>query len=163
MGKHKILIFTLLLLTSSVWCSARQVAFQIVQHDGTAEVSEQSLSIEDEVLTNFFDYGYIVTNSDAAVSESAAQDEKLYNIGIGEAIDGFSDYFVQIKLFYDKVNQSGEVPELTKIDWTIASAKTGEKVKNNSITNIKLEHKKDATKKLSSSLAAEINSALKAK
>ena len=156
MGKHKILIFTLLLLTSSVWCSARQVAFQIVQHDGTAEVSEQSLSIEDEVLTNFFDYGYIV-------SESAAQDEKLYNIGIGEAIDGFSDYFVQIKLFYDKVNQSGEVPELTKIDWTIASAKTGEKVKNNSITNIKLEHKKDATKKLSSSLAAEINSALKAK
>ena len=163
MGKHKILIFALLFLIGNAFASARQLAFQIVQHDGTAEVSEQSLSLEDEVLTNFFDYGYIVTNSDAAVSDSDSQDEKLYKIGISEAIDGFSDYFIQINLFYDKLNQTGEVPELKKIDWTITSAKTGEKIKNKSMTNIKLEHKKDAMKKLSSSLAADINSALKAK
>ncbi|MBR1639921.1 MAG: hypothetical protein IJ688_11095 [Treponema sp.] len=163
MGKHKILIFTFLMLLGSAYCSARQLSFQIIQHGGTSDVSEQSLSIEDEVMTKFFDYGYIVTNSNAAVSSSASQDEKLYNSGIGEAVDGFSDYFIQIKLFYDKVNQTGEVPDLKKIDWTLASAKTGEELKKHSITDIKLEHKKDDMKKVSSVLAAEINSALKAR
>ncbi|MBP3742411.1 MAG: hypothetical protein K5786_03620 [Treponema sp.] len=163
MGKHKILIFTFLLLIGSAYCSARQLSFQIVQRDGTADVSEQSLTIEDEVLTNFFDYGYIVTNSEAAVSSSLSQDEKLYNIGIGEAIEGFSDFFVQIKLYYDAANQTGDVPELKKIDWVLASTKSGEKLKNHTITDIKLQHKEDDMKKISSVLAAEINSALKAK
>ncbi len=163
MGKHKILIFTFLFLIGSAWCSARQVSFQIVQHDGTSEVSEQSLTIEDEIMNHFFDYGYIVTNSDAQVSSSDKQDENLFNTGIGEAIDGFSDYFVQIKLFYNKAGQKGENPDLTKIDWTLASAKTGEKIRKNSITNFKLEHKKDDMKNISSALAAEINTALKAK
>jgi len=163
MGKHKILIFTLLLLIGSAYCSAKQLSFQIVQHGGRPEVSEESLTIEDEVLTHFFDFGYIVTNSNAEISSSASQDEKLYNRGMGEAIEGFSDYFIQIKLFYDKVNQTGDIPDLKKIDWAIASAKTGEELKRHSITDIKLEHKVDDMKKISSTLAAEINSALKAK
>ena len=103
MGKHKILIFSFLFLLGSAWCSARQVSFQIVQHDGPSELLEESLTIEDEVMNNFFDYGYIVTNSDAQVSSSEKQDEKLFNTGIGEAIEGFSDYFIQIKLFYNSI------------------------------------------------------------
>ncbi len=157
------MMFTLLLLIGSAYCSAKQLSFQIVQHDGSPDVSEDSLTIEDEVLTNFFDFGYIVTNSNAEVSTSSSQDEKLYKRGMGEAIDGFSDYFIQIKLFYDSVNQTGENPELKKIDWALASAKTGEELKRHSITDIKLEHTKDDMKKISSALAAEINSALKAK
>ena len=38
------------------------------------------MTIEDSVLNNFFEYGFIVTNSDAAISESSAQDERLYKI-----------------------------------------------------------------------------------
>lgn len=163
MGKHKILIFSFLFLLGSAWCSARQVSFQIVQHNGPSELLEESLTIEDEVMNNFFDYGYIVTNSDAQVSSSEKQDEKLFNTGIGEAIEGFSDYFIQIKLFYNRTEQKDDTPDLKKIDWTLASAKTGEKIRNHTITDIKLEHKKDDMKNISSALAAEINKVLKAK
>lgn len=163
MGKNRFLIFTFLLLTVSALCSARQLSFQIVQRDGQANVSEQALTIEDEVMTIFFDYGYIVTNSNAQVSASDTQDKKFYDIGITEAIDGFSDYFIQIVLHYDTLHQSGDAPELKKIDWTIASAKSGEKIQNDTITDIKAAHKKDEVKRISSLLASQINIALKAR
>ena len=101
MGKLKKLCILSLLLISGSLCFANQISFQIVQHDDSLDsVSEDSMTIEDSVLNNFFEYGFIVTNSDAAISESAAQDERLYKIGQGEAFNGFSDYFVQIKLYY---------------------------------------------------------------
>ena len=74
-----------------------------MQHDESLDsVSEDSMVIEDSVLNNFFEYGFIVTNSDAAISESKAQDEKLYKIGQGDAFNGFSDYFIQIRLYYER-------------------------------------------------------------
>ena len=60
-------------------------------------------------------------------------------------------------------NMVNTTPDLKKIDWTLASAKTGEKIRNHTITDIKLEHKKDDMKNISSALAAEINKVLKAK
>jgi hypothetical protein len=101
MGKLKRFCILTVLLASGALCFANQISFQIVQHDDSLDsVSEDSMVIEDSVLNNFFEYGFIVTNSDAAISESQAQDEKLYKIGQGDAFNGFSDYFVQIKLYY---------------------------------------------------------------
>ena len=95
MGKLKRFWIIALLLSSGALCFANQISFQIVQHDDSMDyVSEDSLVIEDSVLNNFFEYGYIVTNSDAAISDSAGQDEKLYKIGQGDAFNGYSDYFV---------------------------------------------------------------------
>ena len=76
--------------------------------------------IEDSVLNNFFEYGYIVTNSDAAISESKAQDEKLYKIGQGDAFNGFSDYFIQIRLYYERTEETlSAASDLYEIDFSI--------------------------------------------
>ena len=57
----KLSLFCCISLLSTL-CFARQLCFQIVQHDSAAkELTEQSLTIEDEVLNSFFDYGFIVT------------------------------------------------------------------------------------------------------
>ena len=86
MGKLKRLSIIAVLLFCGSLCFANQISFQIVQHDDSLDsVSEDSMIIEDSVLNNFFEYGFIVTNSDAAISDSAAQDEKLYKIGQGDA------------------------------------------------------------------------------
>ena len=96
MGNFKRVVIFSALLFSAALCFANQISFQIVQHDESVDcVSEDSMVIEDSVLNNFFEYGFIVTNSDAAISDSATQDEKLYKIGQGDAFNGFSDYFVQ--------------------------------------------------------------------
>ncbi len=107
MGNLKRLSILAVLLIGSSLCFANQISFQIVQHDDCMDsVSEDSLTIEDSVLNNFFEYGFIVTNSDAAISESAAQDEKLYKIGQGDAFNGFSDYFIQIRLYYARTDET---------------------------------------------------------
>ena len=165
MGKLKKLFFLAILLISGSLCFANQISFQIVQHDESLDcVSEDSLVIEDSVLNNFFEYGYIVTNSDAAISESAAQDEKLYKIGQGEAFTGFSDYFVQIKLYYERNDQTlTNSSDLYKIDFSITSVKTGKKIADRSIGNIKIDHtKKNNLTKVSSDLVNEISKALRA-
>ena len=75
MGKLKRFYIVSVLLLCGTLCFANQISFQIVQHDDTLDsVSEDSMIIEDSVLNNFFEFGYIVTNSDAAVSDSTAQD-----------------------------------------------------------------------------------------
>ena len=52
------------------------VSFQIVQHnDSMSSVCNSVLVIEDEILNSFFNSGYIVSNSPAARSSSAAQDK----------------------------------------------------------------------------------------
>ena len=165
MGKLKrlwILAFTLL---CGSFCFANQISFQIVQHDDNLDsVSEDSLVIEDSVLNNFFEYGYIVTNSDAAVSESAVQDEKLYKIGQGDAFNGFSDFFVQIKLYYERTDQTLTTSsDLYKIDFSITSVKTGKKIASKTLSDIKIDHtKKNNLTKVSSDLVNEISKALRA-
>ena len=146
-------------------CFANQISFQIVQHDDSADnVTEDSFIIEDSVLNTFFEYGYIVTNSDAAISDSESQDERLYKIGSGEAFNGFSDYFIQIKLYYERTEQTlSASSDLYKIDFTIASAKSGVKIAEKSLDNIKIDRtKKNNLNKVSADLVYQINKALKA-
>ena len=165
MGKLKRLSIIAALLFGASLCFANQISFQIVQHDDSLDsVSEDSMVIEDSVLNNFFEYGYIVTNSDAAISDSAAQDERLYKIGQGDAFNGYSDYFVQIKLYYERTEQTlSENADLYKIDFSITSIKTGKKIADKSITDIKIDHtKKNNLGKVSSDLVNEINKALRA-
>lgn len=163
MGKFKRLIVMLTLGLCAASCFAKQICFQVVQYDNSAtDVTEQSLTIEDEVLNKFFEYGFIVTNAAAQVAVSDGSNEKIYKTGIGEAFNGFSDYFVQINLFFSKdENTTSSKSDLKKIDFSIANAKTGTKLADSCMENIKLEHKKDDLKKVSSTLVSEINKALK--
>ena len=154
MGKtRKILLITGLLLCAQV-CFAKQVSFQIIQHDDkTQNVTEQSLVIEDEMLNSFFETGYIVTNSPTVVSESDENDVILYNKAMGDAYEGSSDYFIQVKLFYNN--------SLRQIDWSIASVATGNKIKESSITGSVTAADEKGMKKLSSKLMSEIFDILK--
>ena len=164
MGKLKRLSFLIILLAGTSLCFANQISFQIVQHDDSLDsVSEDSMVIEDSVLNNFFEYGYIVTNSDAAISESAAQDERLYKIGQGDAFNGFSDYFVQIKLYYERTDQTlTTASDLYKINFSITSIKTGKKIAEKTMNDIKIDHtKKNNLVKVSSDLVNEISKALR--
>ena len=164
MWKLKRLMVTIAAGLISLNCYAKQISFQVVQHDSSAEsVTEQSLTIEDEVLNKFFEYGFIVTNSSAEIAKSDNADEKLFKSGIGEAFNGYSDYFVQINLFYTRnENTTSKNADLKKIDFSIANAKTGVTFVENTLENIKLNNKKDDLKKISLNLADEINKALKA-
>ena len=165
MGKLKrFCIFSVLLLGGAL-CFANQISFQIVQHDATIDsVSEDSMTIEDSVLNNFFEYGFIVTNSDAAISESEAQDEQLYKVGQGDAFNGFSDYFVQIKLYYERTEETlVNTSDLCGIAFSITSLKSGKKIAAKSMKNIKIDRsKKNNLVKISSDLVNEISKALRA-
>lgn len=165
MGKLKRLSILTVLLFGTSLCFANQISFQIVQHDDSLDcVSEDSMTIEDSVLNNFFEYGFIVTNSDAAISESKAQDEKLYKIGQGDAFNGFSDYFIQIKLYYERTDETLSAnSDLYEIDFSITSVKTGKKIADKSMKNIKIDRtKKNNLVKISSDLVYEISKALRA-
>ena len=165
MGKIKRFSILAILLISGSFCFANQISFQIVQHDDSLDcVSEDSMTIEDSVLNNFFEYGYIVTNSDAAISDSAAQDERLYKIGQGDAFNGFSDYFVQIKLYYERTEETlSQNADLYKINFSITSVKSGKKIADRTISDIKIDHtKKNNLVKVSSDLVNEISKALRA-
>ena len=165
MGKLKRFSILAILLISGTFCFANQISFQIVQHDESLDcVSEDSMIIEDSVLNNFFEYGYIVTNSDAAISESKAQDEKLYKIGQSDAFNGFSDYFIQIKLYYQRSEETiTESSDLYEIDFSITSVKTGKKIAAKSMKNIKIDRtKKNNLVQISDDLVNEISKVLKA-
>ena len=165
MGKHKRLSILAVILFCTSFCFANQISFQIVQHDESLDsVSEDSMTIEDSVLNNFFEYGFIVTNSDAAISESSAQDERLYKIGQGDAFNGYSDYFIQIKLYYERTDQTlAASSDLYEIDFSITSVKTGKMIAAKSMKDIKIDRsKKNNLVKISSDLVNEISKALKA-
>ena len=122
-------------------CYAGQISIQVVQHDKIQKnLSENSLVIEDELLTGFFENGYIVTNSPAMTSDSKGSDEKCFSIGMNDAFNGYSDYFVQIKLYYD-----GEKSDLSKVNWILYSVSTGEKLEDSFINEFVMtkENKKD--------------------
>ena len=122
-GKMKRLAILFALIFCTMNCFAKQICFQVVQHDISAkDVTEQSLIIEDEILNRFFEYGYIVTNAAAQVSASDSIDETLFKSGVGEAFNGFSDYFVQINLFFDRNETTTTAKaDLKKIDFAIAN------------------------------------------
>ena len=165
MGKLKRFSILAILLISGTFCFANQISFQIVQHDESLDcVSEDSMIIEDSVLNNFFEYGYIVTNSDAAISESSAQDEKLYKIGQGDAFNGYSDYFIQIKLYYQRSEETlTESSDLYEIDFSITSVKTGKKIAAKSMKNIMVDRtKKNNLVKISDELVNAISKELRA-
>ncbi|MCI5606511.1 MAG: hypothetical protein SOT46_06585 [Treponema sp.] len=134
--KRLVLIFVIALMPVLVF--AKQISFQVVQHDESSKaVTEQSLVIEDVVLNSFFEKGYIVTNSATVVSEEP-ENEKLYKTGLKDAFEGYSDLFVQINLFYiynpeNKKNNSS----LNKINWTVTDTKTGKQIDSESINDIK--------------------------
>ena len=96
--------------------------------------------IYDRVAIGFFENGYIVTNSPAMTSDSKGSDEKCFSIGMNDAFNGYSDYFVQIKLYYD-----GEKSDLSKVNWTLYSVSTGEKLEDSFINEFVMtkENKKD--------------------
>lgn len=163
MGKLKRIFSVALIGLCASACFAKQICFQVVQHDETAEeVTEESLIVEDEILTSFFESGYIVTNANAAVSKSDSQDGNLYREGIREAFNGYSDYFIQINLFYSRTEDTTtKNADLQKVKFTIANANTGTTIADKSFENIKASQKKDDLKKISLNLVTEINKALK--
>ena len=58
--KHFIFVFFMI---CGFCCYAGQISIQVVQHDKIQKnLSENSLVIEDELLTGFFENGYIVTD-----------------------------------------------------------------------------------------------------
>lgn len=134
--KRKVLILVMAVLPSFVF--AKQISFQVVQHDESSkDVTEQSLVIEDVMMNSFFEKGYIVTNSVTVISDEAAN-ETLYKAGLKEAFEGYSDIFVQINLFYvynpeAKKNNSC----LEKINWTVTDTISGNKIDEKSINDIK--------------------------
>ena len=154
MGKTKKIVIILAAMLGAQMCFAKQISFQIIQHDDrTQNVSEQSLVIEDELLNSFFETGYIVTNSPTIVSESKENDVVLYNKALGDAYEGSSDYFIQITLFYNNA--------LKQIDWSVASVATGNILKQSTIKDSVIETDEKALRKVSSKLISEISAFLK--
>lgn len=146
----------------TVCAYSKQVAFQIVQHDGRQEkVSEQSYVVEDTLLNSFFEYGYIVTNSAASVSTSEDDDSVLFAAGIQEAVEGFSDFFVQVRLYYESIGSSQNVC-LKRIEWSITSLDSGKELVQKKFTVQKDYLTNEELQKISSEISAEIRKSLKA-
>lgn len=133
------------IILAVVACScmyAKQLAIQVVQHsDAWTSVGESSLVVEDELLNGFFDYGCIVTNSNASVSCSPEEDDELFHTGFGEAYDGFSDVFVQVKLYFkalntnpDKIKTDMNPSRLEHADLVMMNVKTGKIILEQVIT-----------------------------
>lgn len=134
-NKKRIFLFIVIFMFFAVSGFTKQISIQIVQHAGTEEaLNEQTLVIEDELLNGFFEYGYIVTNSPAAVSKNKSDDEILWSVGLADAYEGSSDFYIQIDLYY-KLNK-GDLKEeyiVNKVDWLISSVKSAKKIKNGTI------------------------------
>ncbi|MCR5063250.1 MAG: hypothetical protein K6A89_08210 [Treponema sp.] len=165
MINFKKIIIALLIISGTSFCSAAQISFQVVQHDESAkDVTEQSYIIEDSLLTGFFENGYIVTNSPASIASTSGDDLKLFNTGVGEASQGYSDYFVQIRLYYGKAQSpSANYSELQKVEWDAVNTKNGNKIAADSIKDLSVGIKEKDLKKVSSDLILEIFNALKTK
>jgi len=163
MGKLKTTFISAFLMLTGCLCFAKQISIQVVQHGaGAEEVFEQSFVIEDQLLDGLFESGYIVTNSPAVISNSSSEDLSLWNMGIGDAWEGSSDYFAQINLFFDssEIESSGNAV-LNKVDLAVASVKSGKKISGSSFTTSKkLVDAKDL-KKLSSDVISEIYKAIR--
>lgn len=108
--KIKRIFLVFLLITLSSLCFGEQISFQVVQHNKSVDnVSEEALVVEDALISSFFDSGYIVTNSLASLSKNSRTDKKLWKIGVEEAVEGGSDYFVQVILHFTQ--KEGPAPK----------------------------------------------------
>lgn len=163
MGKNKVFLMICLAFLAQSVCFAKQISFQVVQHDNREdEVSEQSLIIEDELLNGFFEYGYIVTNSQAAISDSSKKDKDLCKIALKEAKEGYSEYLVQVKLYYEnKKSFNGYTVSLKKIEWTLYDTKTEKSISNGNVDEIKDNATDEDIRKISFVLINDIKKALK--
>lgn len=137
-------------------CFAEQISFQVVQHDKRfKEVTDEVLSVEDELLTRFFEKGFIVTNSPAVISESKNQTDLLWSKGLGEAFEGSSDFFVQVNIYLAEVEES-EIKKdviIDKVDWILANALNGETIESGSIKQMN---------NISNDIISKINKVIKA-
>lgn len=156
MGKirHLFFIFVVFLLASN--CFAEQISFQVVQHDKRfKEVTDEVLSVEDELLTRFFEKGFIVTNSPAVISESKNQTDLLWSKGLGDAFEGSSDFFVQVNIYLAEVEES-EIKKdiiIDRVDWILANALNGETIESGSLNKIN---------NISNDIISSINKVIKA-
>ena len=156
MGKirHLFFIFVVFLLASN--CFAEQISFQLVQHDKRfKEVTDEVLSVEDELLTRFFEKGFIVTNSPAVISESKNQTDLLWSKGLGEAFEGSSDFFVQVNIYLEEIEES-EIKKdviINRVDWILANALNGETIESGSLKKVN---------NISNDIISKINNVIKA-
>ena len=156
MGKirHLFFVFVVFLLASN--CFAEQISFQVVQHDKRfKEITDEVLSVEDELLTRFFEKGFIVTNSPAVISESKNQTDLLWSKGLGDAFEGSSDFFVQVNIYLAEVEES-EIKKdiiIDRVDWILANALNGETIESGSLNKIN---------NISNDIISSINKVIKA-
>ena len=156
MGKirHLFFVFVVFLLASN--CFAEQISFQVVQHDKRfKEITDEVLSVEDELLTRFFEKGFIVTNSPAVISESKNQTDLLWSKGLGEAFEGSSDFFVQVNIYFEEIEES-EIKKdviINRVDWILANALNDEKIESGSLKKVN---------NISNDIISKINNVIKA-
>ena len=156
MGKirHLFFVFVVFLLASN--CFAEQISFQVVQHDKRfKEITDEVLSVEDELLTRFFEKGFIVTNSPAVISESKNQTDLLWSKGLGEAFEGSSDFFVQVNIYLEEIEES-EIKKdviINRVDWILANALNGETIESGSLKKVN---------NISNDINSKINNVIKA-
>ena len=131
MGKKTLCTAAALIICMS-GLSARELAFHVVQHNGSLEtVSEQTLMIEDIVLDYFFNRGDIVTN-EPAEAVKADGDAASYKKAFSDAADGGAAYFIQLRLYYVAETSSDPASiALSNIDhvtWTVTEVQSGKKI-----------------------------------
>ena len=159
------LILLIGMICSSL-CFAEQISFQIIQHNNSVEkVTEEALVVEDALLSTFFDKGYIVTNSEALLSNSVKNDCNLWKTGMEEAINGSSDYFVQIILHFTEKDNGSVMQKnmiLEKVDYSFSLTENGNiKSEGTLICNLQVCDSSDLTI-ISSSIIDEIVKVLNA-
>jgi len=170
MGKKQ-LAAILLVLAFTVSCSwSKELSFQIVQHNNTQEkVCEQTLVIEDKMLDYFFSHGNIVTNEPAAAVKDGS-DEIVWKAAFAAAAAGGSQYFVQLRLYYDTEAatnpESVALSNLDYVTWTITDVQSGENlVDMKDIVNRSVLGKDDAdsVREYAAKIAEQIQKVLKEK
>lgn len=101
--KIKFISILLCLFTLAVNLYGLNINILILQDDGTEKISEASRVFENQILNLIFDYGHIVTNEPISLYENC---DTAINTGFNAAIDGYMDYFVTIKVEYNRENSS---------------------------------------------------------
>jgi hypothetical protein len=148
MGKKRLAaVIPVLFLAASCWST--ELSFQIVQHDNVQEkVCEQTLVMEDEMLDYFFSRGNIVTNEPAAAVRDG-EDEAVWKTAFADAAAGGSQYFVQVRLYYDTAAstnpESVALSNLDSVSWTVTEVQSGKKLADMNIRVDKSALGKDDT------------------
>lgn len=124
--KGYITVLTFLLL-NVINLYGLNVSILIFQKDGIEKVSESSRVFENQIMNTLFDYGHIVTNETISLYENY---EMASVNGFNAAVDGFMDYFVEIKLEFDisqsKNPEAVSLENLKSVDYVIKKVSTGE-------------------------------------